>query len=71
MIINITLTDINDNAPVFSDTILATYPVKENKEIGYLVFDVDASDSVLVSVRPSQRSKRAFLALFIKSCVLG
>ena len=45
IILNITLTDINDQVPFFTTTILPSIQIKENETLGALVLDVDASDN--------------------------
>ena len=45
LILNITITDTNDNSPFFTTTILPSLQVKENVTIGSVLLDVDASDS--------------------------
>lgn len=45
MIVNISITDINDNSPYFTTTILPSLKVKENVTTGTVILDVDASDN--------------------------
>ncbi|XP_027029217.2 protocadherin alpha-3-like isoform X10 [Tachysurus fulvidraco] len=69
IVITVHISDVNDNAPRFSDTIINVY-VKENSKVGYVIytasaFDPDVGDNAKISYLLLENNKNSYLTSMI------
>ncbi|XP_060743259.1 protocadherin alpha-3-like [Tachysurus vachellii] len=69
IVITVHISDVNDNAPRFSDTVINVY-VNENSKVGYVIytasaFDPDVGDNAKISYLLLENNKNSYLTSMI------